>query len=378
VDTLTAEVAKRRADRATKTSGSPEYVAADALVQGIKPDLAKAEAALAAASGTPVPAAAPSAAPKLSPTEEEVAKAKAAVDAANAQIAAAKANVERWTRAQSFMVVHRAHESFTEKKTRHEDLVATAASALQPFEQTRAQISNLEKSTAEAPEKIKQSEVALVQATQARDAATKALADAQAAVAAKEMATNEQKKVEAEIAELTKKVEAQTAEIAKRRADRATKAAGSPEYAAADALVQAFKPEMAQTEAALAAAKAKPLPNADTAKAELLAAMVAVKQAEADAKLATGKVPVADQAVAKAKAQAAEAASQLAELKKKAPEIEKAGQAAKAKAEQDAAALVKEIEKAKAEAERIRAEYDAKWPPAQKSAAVAAASTKGS
>jgi len=82
--------------------------------------------------------------------------------------------------------------------------------------------------------------------------------------------------------------------------------------------------------------------------------------------------------VAKTKAQTAEAASQLAELKKKAPEIAKAGQAAKAKAEQEAAALVKEIDQAKVEAERVRAEYDAKWPPAPRSAAVAAASAKGS
>src|SRR5206468_3839946 len=44
VDTLTAEITKRRADRATKKEGTPDYQQADALVQGIKPDLAKAEA----------------------------------------------------------------------------------------------------------------------------------------------------------------------------------------------------------------------------------------------------------------------------------------------------------------------------------------------
>ncbi len=49
LDALNAEIAKRRADRATKTAGTPEYDAANKLVQDIKPDIEKATAAVGAA-----------------------------------------------------------------------------------------------------------------------------------------------------------------------------------------------------------------------------------------------------------------------------------------------------------------------------------------
>ena len=65
------------------------------------------------------------------------------------------------------------------------------------------------------------------------------------------------KAMEAEIAEAQKKLDALNAEIAKRRAARATLTAGTPEYAAADKLVQDIKPDIAKATAALAAAQAK-------------------------------------------------------------------------------------------------------------------------
>ena len=46
---LNEEIARRRADRATKTAAIPEYAEADKKVQDIKPEIAQAEAALAAA-----------------------------------------------------------------------------------------------------------------------------------------------------------------------------------------------------------------------------------------------------------------------------------------------------------------------------------------
>ena len=49
LDALNAEIAKRREARAKTTQGTPEYDAANKLVQDIKPDLAKAEAAVATA-----------------------------------------------------------------------------------------------------------------------------------------------------------------------------------------------------------------------------------------------------------------------------------------------------------------------------------------
>ena len=67
----------------------------------------------------------------------------------------------------------------------------------------------------------------------------------------------ENKAVEAEIAEAQKKLDALNAEIAKRREARAKTQQGSPEYAAADKLVQDIKPDIAKATAAVEAAKAK-------------------------------------------------------------------------------------------------------------------------
>ena len=67
----------------------------------------------------------------------------------------------------------------------------------------------------------------------------------------------ENKAVEAEIAEAQKKLDALNAEIAKRREARAKTKQGSPEYAAADKLVQDIKPDIAKATAAVEAAKAK-------------------------------------------------------------------------------------------------------------------------
>ena len=63
--------------------------------------------------------------------------------------------------------------------------------------------------------------------------------------------------VEAEIAEAQKKLDALNTEIAKRREARAKLTAGTPEYAAADKLVQDIKPDIAKATEALAAAQAK-------------------------------------------------------------------------------------------------------------------------
>lgn len=67
----------------------------------------------------------------------------------------------------------------------------------------------------------------------------------------------ENKAVEAEIAEAQKKLDALNAEIAKRREARGKLAQGTPQYAAADKLVQDIKTDIAKATAAVEAAKAK-------------------------------------------------------------------------------------------------------------------------
>jgi multidrug resistance efflux pump len=65
------------------------------------------------------------------------------------------------------------------------------------------------------------------------------------------------KAVEAEIAEAQKKLDALNAEIAKRREARGKLTQGTPDYDAANKLVQDIKPDIEKATVALEAAKAK-------------------------------------------------------------------------------------------------------------------------
>ena len=363
LEALNAEIAKRRADRATKTAGTPEYAAADALVQGIKPDIAKAEAALAATPQTP--AAAP--APPVSPTVEEVAKAKAAVEQASAQIATANAELGRWKLAQIFQTVHNSKRSLADKQAQFDGFVQAAKTAFAPVEKANADIAAAEKSIAEAPAQLKEKETLAAQLRAAAEPLSKAIGTAEATLVEKEKAlagmVETGKKMAGNVDELTKKLAAQTAEIEKRRADRATKTAATPEYDAANKLVQDLKPEIAATEAALAAAKTG-APGVESPEIKTLLADVAkmketLTNSRAEAKAATDKATVAEQAFAAAKASSEQTAKQVAELRAKLPEITKAAESAKGEAERAAAAAEKELAAAKADSEKRRADYDA-------------------
>lgn len=376
LEDLNAEIVKRREERSKQEEGSAAYEKVNAIVQALKPEIAKAEVDLEAAQNAPpvVPPAAPAApAAKPHPLVEAIATAKTAFDQAGAQLVAAKADVARWNRAQSFMTVYRSENGYSEIKARYEDAVATAKDALLPVERVRTQIADLEKGATEAPAKLKEAEGVFAQVVQARDAANKLITDTQALIAEREKAaTIDPKAIEAEVAVATKKLEELNAEIARRREARGKIASEAPEYAKANEAVQALKPDIAATEQAIAAAKAKLTPPATkpAPSPELVAAQETLKKAQADAKLAADKIAPAEQALAKFKQAQADDAKLLTELKQKAPEIAKAAAEAKAKAEQDAAVLVKEVEKAKAEAQRIRADFDSKWqrPPQAKTA----------
>ncbi len=70
-------------------------------------------------------------------------------------------------------------------------------------------------------------------------------------------AVSDKKSGEAEVASLQKKIDYLNAEIEKRRAARSKLTQDTPEYAAADKLVQDLKPEIIKATSALNAAKAK-------------------------------------------------------------------------------------------------------------------------
>ena len=67
----------------------------------------------------------------------------------------------------------------------------------------------------------------------------------------------DKKAIEGEIAEAQKKLDALNAEIAKRREARSKLTQGTPEYDAANKLVQDIKPDIEKASAAHEAAKAK-------------------------------------------------------------------------------------------------------------------------
>ena len=365
IEALSAEADKLRTARAATKEGTPEYKAADEKVQAKKAEVAKAQAEIAP----------PPAPPALSPARQELAKAKAALDQANAQIVASRGETERWIRAQFFMGVHKARETYAEKKARHEDLVQAAKDASMPVDRATAQLAAAEKSVADGPAKIKEAETLLAQATQARDAAKTAVTDTQAAAATKQAVADEGKKTEAAVTELTKKLTALNADATKRREAAAKTAEGSPERTKADALLAALKPELDKTEADLAASKGKVPPP--TLAQELTAAQEAAKKAVVDAKLATDKATAAEKTLATARKTADEAAKLVADVRQKLPALAEAAKAAKANAEQDAVVAAREVEAAKAQAERARADFEKRYQPAQKVAGAAAAVIAG-
>jgi hypothetical protein len=134
------------------------------------------------------------------------------------------------------------------------------------------------------------------------------------------------KAADAVLAEAQKKLDGLNAEIAKRRDARAKVTAGTPEYAAADKLVQDIKPEIAKATAAIEAAKAK-ITDGKAAEAEL---------AEAQKRLDGLNAEIAKRREARSKAadgtpEFAAANKLVQDIK---PEIEKAAaalEAAKAK-----------------------------------------------
>ncbi len=373
LDELNTEIASRREARAKLTDGTPEYAAANSKVQELKPEIAEVEAKLDTAKTSSQPGPAAPAAP--APATDQVAKAKAALDQQNAQIAAAQTEVERWKRAQNYMGVHKARLTLAEVQARFEQSSAAAKDALTPADSIQAEIAAAEKRVATAPEAIKKAEAALAEARNAAGPLTQAATAAEEALKQKDerakAASDALVKANALATELPKKLEQQTAEVAKLREERAKTQEGTPEYKTADEKVQAKKAEIAQTEAANTGA-AELKTKAETALAEVAKAKDAIEPTRGAAKAAAEKLALAEKALADVKKDADATTAKLAELRKKAPEVIAAAKAAKAKAEEDAAAAAKELQTAKAQAERTRSEFDAHYPPAEKAASLPA------
>ena len=429
-DELTAEIAKRREERAKFLQGTPEYVRADGAVQALKPELAKAEQAIAGANkggeviGNPAEsesgksansaaqekvilitqqlqraqaearkwkadapkqietanksiAAAEAEIQKLQtpakPTpvqaevEQTLAKARAELDAANARIITAKAGVERWRRAQIYQTVFNAKQNAADKQVKYEEAVAAAKDAFRQVELSKQGLVVAQRIIAEAPKTIAAKEQALAAAKQAAEAAKAAIVLAEKAAADKKTDAPAEDKPGAEIAELTKKLEAASAEMVRLRAERAKFDQGTPDYIKTNGAVQTQKQLVAKAEGALAAAKGKPASQSVVVAPELLEA---VKKAHADAKLAADKISLTQKALEETKKSAEEAKKLIVELKARIPQLEKDAVKNKAAAEKAAAALAKEVVAAKAVAEKLRVQFEATKKGAKSASAV--------
>lgn len=354
LDGLNAEIGKRRAARDKTKDGSNERKQADAAVEAMKGEIAKTSSALDAAKKPhiiPVPA------------EAELAKAKAALEQANASIANATANTEHWRRAQAFMGVHRAESSYAELKAKHDGLIATAKDAYRSVDQVRAQIAALDKNAAEAPVKIAKATADAAETAKVLDAADKANTAATAVVKEKEAAaTVDPKAVEGQIAAAQKKHDAIVPELNKRKEAAGKTAENTPEREKANAEVAAFEKQLADAAKVVADAKAK-LTDAHAKKAALATAQEAQKKSTEAETAAHDKNLAAQRALAKLKQTAETETKQLAELRAKEPKMAQDAATAKAKAEQEAAAIAQQLEPAKAEAMKMRAEFESKWRP---------------
>ena len=370
-----AALARLRETRATKAAGTAEFADADKNVQAKKVEIAKLETDLAAAQKSgPVPAAKPG------PAEEIYAKAEKALHDAVAQADAAKKELTQWRRAEAFMAVYRTKASVAEKQARHEELEAMVKEALAPAEQAAAKLAALEKTAAEAPARLQEHEMLFAQAAQISEASNKTVGPAEAAFTQKEAEgktiAEQAAKAASALAETRKQLEKQKEEVAKLREARAAKSAGTPEYAEADAKVQAKKKEIMQTESAMAMAQTgvnEVQPKAEALPAEIAKTKEALEKARAEAKSASEKAAAAEKALVEVRNASETAKAELEKLRKEVPEITRAATAAKAKAEAELAGLAKELESARAELTRIQGEFDAKWKAAAPTVAAAGA-----
>lgn len=369
LDARKAEIAKVETELGKLRGEQPAKIAA------AEKALQAAVAAVAEVNKPAAPVAAVTAA------EQEVAKLKTAIDANNAQLAAAKADLERWKIAQVFQNAHNARRTLADKEAQYAGLVQAVKDAPQAVEKAKNDLAEAKNTATEGPAKIQEAEKAFTDARQLVESSKQAVAAAEKAKPEKDAAAKaaaENAPPVGDVAGLTKKIADQTAEIAKLKTDRAALTAGSPEVKDSEAKETALKAELVKTRAALTAASVKNLeaPEVKAAKAEAEKATEALDEARQALKLAVQKSAAAEKTLATTKKNVALATETAARLEKDLPQIAKNAETQKAQAEQAAAAAAKEVEAAKADAEKRRAEYETLKNGGQKAASLTVAPTK--
>ena len=359
LETQNAELARLQGALSQQKAGTPAFNDANAKVAARTAEVAQTRNAQIAARKQ--------AGQLPSDAEETATKAKTTLDESSQQLAAARTQLGRWKLAQLFQVVHVSRQSLAQKKAAYEDLVATVKDALQPIERIKADIAAAENAATENAAKLPEKEKLYADAQAAATPAGQAVGAAEASVADREKALKTTidtvtKGIAAKTEQFTKQLAAQNAEATKLRDARQAKAAGTPELAEADKLVQDKKAEIAATTAALDASKKAPKAaeseQAKAALAELTKTRETLEKTRAAARDATDKLTFADRELKKAKATSEQSGKQLAELQAKQPQVVKAAETAKLEAERALPIAEKEFAAAKAQAEKTRADYE--------------------
>ncbi len=397
-----AEAAKLREARAKHADGSPEYVKANESVQAKKAEIAATEQTLAAAKIA-------AEGPQPTAPDSQLAKAKSEFEAAQRELSQATESLERWHRAQAFMIVYHARKVLEDTSAKYEDLVAAAKEATSPVEQARAGIVSAEETLANSPKALTDAEALLAATRTESEALSKNVGAAQDAVlgfeqkekgVADELAVaiaavpeleKKWKSAEAKVTDLQKQIDALVAEVSKRREVRGKQAPESEEYRAADAKVQAGKAEIAALESArpaetaslevarkahgIAAAKAKELqPQTESLKGQVAQAREQLESAKAAAASGSQKLTTAENALEKLRKGVESTTLKLTELKTALPGIITDAQVAKAAAEQEAVAVARELEIAKISLAEALATFESRYNSARKSTSASNAS----
>jgi hypothetical protein len=355
---LKTELGQAEAALAKARAEQPEKVAAlEKAVQEVTARIA----------ALPKPPLTPPAGAAESPTAQEIAKAKSAVEQSQARIAAVQTELEKWRAAEVLQGVHNARQLLADKQAAYETSLQAAKDAPLAIERARSELAAAQKTTAEAPAKLKEKEALFAQAQQemaakqtAVEAAHTSVKEMEAALKALTLTPKSGSAPNTDL--LAKNLAGLTAEIARLREARGKFASGTSEYAEADAKVQAIKPSLAAAEAARETARAGVVtPSAaetKAAQAEVHKAREALKITLAAAKPAAAQLAAADKALTAFRKETEAAAQLAAKLRKELPGIEKTARATQAEAERAAKSAAREVQAAKAEAEKRRATYE--------------------
>jgi hypothetical protein len=295
--------------------------------------------------------------------ELELGKIKTALEQTTAQLAAAKADAERWKVAQVLQASYNARRSLVEKEAQYARFLQTAKDAPLSVEKAKNDLATAQKIIAEGPTKMKEKEAAFAQSRQAVDTAKKTLAAAEIALPEKDKAAKaaaENAPPIGDVAGLTKKLADQNAEAAQLKQERAGLTAGAPEFIESEKKSQALKLEIPKTQAALTAASVKNLeaPAVKAPKEEHAKALEALDEAKVAVKTAVKTATDAEKALAQTKKEVEAASLLAAKLQKDLPQIVATAETQKAQAEQAALAAAKEVEAAKTEAEKRRVDFE--------------------